>query len=572
MSVAKKIVLSIGFLVVMFGAYGFYANHSGSTLNENTVSVFKWAHVLNVGSQVQALSADGREYELMRIMASDPSERSRAEDLMSQLTPKLNKAYEEYEQAIQEAPFPNESDRSQKLARLNKLKEERKAYADVRQRATTLMDAGDHEAAITLALTEQSDVYKRMSDILEEDKADSVRLARAEMAHSESVFSGVKTTTLVALIIVVVLSVITLVLLLRSIKNSVDTILEGARHIAAGDLRSKIMLDGDDEFAHIAHQFNTMVESMQKMIRKIKATATDVAGSSEELTANANQSAQVTQNVAQSITEVAEAAEKQMSIVTKSSATIDDFQHGLEEVITNQRHAREQTQATAQKATEGNSFVQSTVEQMNSIAQTVQQTGEIVGKLGERSKEIGNIVEIISNISGQTNLLALNAAIEAARAGEHGRGFAVVAEEVRKLAEESQNASQKISDLIQSIQEETSQAVASMEEGRREAEKGKENVTATGESFSEILSMIGDVKKASLAVSERVLQLREDMSTIVDGMSEVDTSAKGIGSESQNVSAATEEQAAGMEEIASSSRSLANMANDLQTETDKFKV
>ena len=572
MSVAKKIVLSVGFLVVMFGAYGFYANHSGSTLNENTVSVFKWAHVLNVGSQVQALSADGREYELMRIMASDPSERSQAEGLMSQLTPKLNKAYEEYEQAIQEAPFPNESDRSQKLARLNKLKEERKAYADVRQRATTLLDAGDHEAAIALALTEQSDVYKRMSDILEEDKADSVRLARAEMAHSEDVFSGVKTTTLVALIIVVVLSVITLVLLLRSIKNSVDTILEGARHIAAGDLRSKIMLDGDDEFAHIAHQFNTMVESMQKMIRKIKATATDVAGSSEELTANANQSAQVTQNVAQSITEVAEAAEKQMSIVTKSSATIDDFQHGLGEVIANQRHAREQTQATAQKATEGNSFVQSTVEQMNSIAQTVQQTGEIVGKLGERSKEIGNIVEIISNISGQTNLLALNAAIEAARAGEHGRGFAVVAEEVRKLAEESQNASQKISDLIQSIQEETSQAVASMEEGRREAEKGKENVTATGESFSEILSMIGDVKKASLAVSERVLQLREDMSTIVDGMGEVDTSAKGIGSESQNVSAATEEQAAGMEEIASSSRSLANMANDLQTETDKFKV
>lgn len=572
MSVAKKIVLSIGFLVVMFGAYGFYANHSGSTLNENTVSVFKWAHVLNVGSQVQALSADGREYELMRIMASDPSERSQAEGLMSQLTPKLNKAYEEYEQAIQEAPFPNESDRSQKLARLNKLKEERKAYADVRQRATTLMDAGDHEGAVTLALTEQSDVYKRMSDILEEDKADSVRLARAEMAYSEDVFSGVKTTTLIALIIVVVLSVITLVLLLRSIKNSVDTILEGARHIAAGDLRSKIMLDGDDEFAHIAHQFNTMVESMQKMIRKIKATATDVAGSSEELTANANQSAQVTQNVAQSITEVAEAAEKQMSIVTKSSATIDDFQHGLEEVITNQRHAREQTQATAQKATEGNSFVQSTVEQMNSIAQTVQQTGEIVGKLGERSKEIGNIVEIISNISGQTNLLALNAAIEAARAGEHGRGFAVVAEEVRKLAEESQNASQKISELIQSIQEETNQAVASMEEGRREAEKGKENVTATGESFSEILTMIGDVKKASLAVSERVLQLREDMSTIVDGMSEVDTSAKGIGSESQNVSAATEEQAAGMEEIASSSRSLANMANDLQTETDKFKV
>ena len=572
MSVAKKIVLSIGFLVVMFAGYGFYANHASGVLNNNTVSVFSWAHVLNVGGQVQSLSAEGREYELMRITAPNEAERSRAAGLLSQLTQKLNKAYDEYEQAIKEAPFQNEADRTQKLERLEKLKQERKNYAVARQHATDLINAGNQAGAVLLGFNEQADVYKRMTDILEEDKADSVRLARAEMAHSEDVFSGVWMTTIVALTIVVILSIVILVLLLKNIKNSVDTILDGARHIAGGDLRSKIMLDGDDEFAHIAHQFNTMVESMQKMIRKIKATATDVAGSSEELTANANQSAQVTQSVAQSITEVAEAAEKQVDIVHKSHETVEEFQKGLEEAITNQRHAREQTQATAEKAAEGNAFVQSTVEQMNSIAQTVQQTSEIVSKLGERSKEIGNIVEIISNISGQTNLLALNAAIEAARAGEHGRGFAVVAEEVRKLAEESQNASQQISELIRSIQVETDQAVASMEEGRREAEKGKENVTATGESFSEILKMVEDVKKASLVVSDHVLHLRENMGTIINGMTEVDASAKGIGSESQNVSAATEEQAAGMEEIASSSRSLADMANDLQTETDQFKV
>ena len=572
MSVAKKIVLSIGFLVVMFAGYGFYANHASGVLNNNTVSVFSWAHVINVGGQVQSLSAEGREYELMRITAPNEEERARAAGLISQLTPKLNKAYEEYEKAIQEAPFPNEADRTQKLARLEKLKQERKNYAEARQHATDLMDAGDQEGAVELAFNEQADVYKRMTDILEEDKADSVRLARAEMAHSEDVFSGVWMTTIIALTVVVILSIVILVLLLKNIKNSVDTILDGARHIASGDLRSKIVLDGDDEFAHIAHQFNTMVESMQAMIRKIKTTATDVASSSEELTANANQSAQVTQNVAQSITEVAEAAEKQIQSIDKSRLTVQEFQRGLEEAITNQRRAREQTQATAEKAAEGNAFVQTTVEQMNSIALTVQQTGEIVSKLGERSKEIGNIVEIISSISGQTNLLALNAAIEAARAGEHGRGFAVVAEEVRKLAEESQNASQQISELIRSIQEETNRAVASMAEGLREAETGKENVTATGETFSLILSMVEDVKTASLAVSKRVLELRENMNSIIEGLGAVDTSAKGIGSESQNVSAATEEQAAGMEEIASSSRSLADMATDLQSETDKFKV
>ena len=572
MSVAKKIVLSIGFLVVMFAGYGFYANYASSVLNNNTVSVFSWAHVLNVGSQVQSLTAEGREFELMRITAPNQEERQRATGLLSQLTQKLNVAYDEYEQAIMEAPFQNEEDRAQKLERLEKLRQERKAYAEVRQRATEMMAAGNMQGAVNYAFNEQAAVYKRMTDILEEDKADSVRLARAEMAHSEEIFSGIWMTTIVALTIVVIISIVILILLLKNIKSSVDTILAGSRHIASGDLRSKIELDGDDEFAHIAHQFNTMVESMQKMIRKIKTTATDVAGSSEELTANANQSAQVTQNVAQSITEVAEAAEKQLQIIDESRITVQDFQRGLEEAITNQRRAREQTQATAEKAAEGNAFVQTTVDQMNSIAITVQQTGEIVSKLGERSKEIGNIVEIISSISGQTNLLALNAAIEAARAGEHGRGFAVVAEEVRKLAEESQNASQQISELIHSIQEETDRAVASMEEGRREAEKGKENVTATGEIFSRILGMVEDVKTASLAVSKRVLELRENMNSIIEGMGAVDNSAKGIGSESQNVSAATEEQAAGMEEIASSSRSLADMATDLRSETDKFKV
>mgnify|MGYP000911497220 FL=1 len=572
MSVAKKIVLSIGFLVVMFAGYGFYANYASSVLNNNTVSVFSWAHVLNVGSQVQSLTAEGREFELMRITAPNQEERQRATGLLSQLTQKLNVAYDEYEQAIMEAPFQNEEDRAQKLERLEKLRQERKAYAEVRQRATEMMAAGNMQGAVNYAFNEQAAVYKRMTDILEEDKADSVRLARAEMAHSEEIFSGIWMTTIVALTIVVIISIVILILLLKNIKSSVDTILAGSRHIASGDLRSKIELDGDDEFAHIAHQFNTMVESMQKMIRKIKTTATDVAGSSEELTANANQSAQVTQNVAQSITEVAEAAEKQLQIIDESRITVQDFQRGLEEAITNQRRAREQTQATAEKAAEGNAFVQTTVDQMNSIAITVQQTGEIVSKLGERSKEIGNIVEIISSISGQTNLLALNAAIEAARAGEHGRGFAVVAEEVRKLAEESQNASQQISELIHSIQEETDRAVASMEEGLREAEKGKENVTATGEIFSRILGMVEDVKTASLAVSKRVLELRENMNSIIEGMGAVDNSAKGIGSESQNVSAATEEQAAGMEEIASSSRSLADMATDLQSETDKFKV
>ena len=571
MSVAKKIVLSIGFLVVMFVGYGFYANHASGVLNNNTVSVFSWAHVLNVGGQVQALSADGREYELMRITAPNEEERARAAGLISQLTPKLNKAYEEYEKAIQEAPFPNEADRTQKLARLEKLKQERKNYAEARQHATDLMDAGDQEGAVELAFNEQADVYKRMTDILEEDKADSVRLARAEMAHSEDVFSGVWMTTIIALTVVVILSIVILVLLLKNIKNSVDTILDGARHIASGDLRSKIALDGDDEFAHIAHQFNTMVESMQAMIRKIKTTASDVAGSSEELTANANQSAQVTQNVAQSITEVAEAAEKQIQSIDKSRLTVQEFQRGLEEAITNQRRAREQTQATAEKAAEGNAFVQTTVEQMNSIALTVQQTGEIVSKLGERSKEIGNIVEIISSISGQTNLLALNAAIEAARAGEHGRGFAVVAEEVRKLAEESGEFSKRIAETMQSVQTDMERAVEAGKRGSEYVGYGLTSVRTADDVFQSIAAAIQQLSGGVKGITGGIRKMDEEAQTVRTQIESVHKISMENASSVQAVSGATQEQSASLEEISAETQSLLNLAQELANETKRFR-
>ena len=213
-----------------------------------------------------------------------------------------------------------------------------------------------------------------------------------------------------------------------------------------------------------------------------------------------------------------------------------------------------------------------TVDQMNAIADTVVSSSEVVAKLGERSKEIGNIVEVISGISGQTNLLALNAAIEAARAGEHGHGFAVVAEEVRKLAEESQNASKQIGDLIRAIQEETEEAVTAMETGRTEAEKGRENVAATGEGFSEILSMIRRIQENAGSIKATMDDLGQRAAKIDTATGEIHDAASKVASESQTVSAATEEQAAGMEEIAASSRGLSDMAHELNTAAAKFKT
>ena len=211
------------------------------------------------------------------------------------------------------------------------------------------------------------------------------------------------------------------------------------------------------------------------------------------------------------------------------------------------------------------------VTQMASIERTVNNSAQVVAKLGERSKEIGQIVSVISGIAGQTNLLALNAAIEAARAGEQGLGFAVVADEVRKLAEQSQEAAQRIAELIGEIQGDTDQAVVAMSEGTREVKVGSEVVTAAGQAFAEITELVAHVSEQVQDISQVMQRMSQGSEQIVTSVHTVSNLSEAAMGEAQTVSAATEEQSASMEEIASSSRALANLAQDLQEAVNRFR-
>jgi len=196
----------------------------------------------------------------------------------------------------------------------------------------------------------------------------------------------------------------------------------------------------------------------------------------------------------------------------------------------------------------------------------------VVAKLGERAKEIGQIVDTIAGIAGQTNLLALNAAIEAARAGEQGRGFAVVAEEVRKLAEQSQEAAGKIAELIGEIQGDTDKAVVAMNDGTREVKTGAEVVNAAGAAFREIVTLVSQVSVSVKEISAAVQEMAGGSQQIVGAVKKIDTLSKSSAAEAQSVSAAAEEQLASMEEIASSSQALAQLAQDLQAAVAKFRI
>lgn len=233
------------------------------------------------------------------------------------------------------------------------------------------------------------------------------------------------------------------------------------------------------------------------------------------------------------------------------------------------RHAADRSREGAK---EGHAAVANSMNAMAKMATQMTASSKVVETLGERSKEIGNIVEAISGIAEQTNLLALNAAIEAARAGEAGRGFAVVADEVRKLAEQSGTAAQNISAIITGIQDDTAHAMQAMEKGNEEVQAGTKIVEKTGEVFSTMEKHIDTLYSQIQQSLSRMAAAEQATAKITSSIQEASSFSRDMANNAQSVSAATEEQAAMINDITDASESLANLAQQLQNDVTQFRL
>lgn len=382
-------------------------------------------------------------------------------------------------------------------------------------------------------------------------------------------------TMLVLTAIAIVVGIGTAVYITRSITKPLKLAVHDLETMAHGDFSLKIpdvFLQAKDEVGDLARAMDKMSGSVSDMLKKISAAAQNLAASSEQLTASAEQSAQASNQVAMSITEVANGTGEQMAAADAASATVQQMSAGLQQAAANANTVAGVADQTFKSAKSGSEIVSQAVSQMMAIERSSLVVANAVEKLNERSQEIGQIVDAISGIAGQTNLLALNAAIEAARAGEQGRGFAVVAEEVRKLAEQSQEAAKKISVLIGEIRQDTEKAVVAMGAGAQDVKEGTGVVNTAGKTFAEILDFINTVTSQIEDISATVQQMAGGSQQIVSSVQQIATVSKNVVGQTQTVSAATEEQSASAEEIASSSQSLAKLAQELQTVVSHFKV
>jgi len=364
-------------------------------------------------------------------------------------------------------------------------------------------------------------------------------------------------------------------LLVRSIINPLQHTQQVVNEMATGNLT--VTVDSDivarkDEIGSLATAFNHMNANFKMLISQVSQSAEQIAASSQQFTASADQSAQAANQVASSIVNVANGAEQQLVAANNTCTLVEDMSLNIGKIAANANQVSSQSELASGKAQDGRKSVDQAINQMSQIEQTVNTSADVVAKLGERSNEIGQIIDTISGIAGQTNLLALNAAIEAARAGEQGKGFAVVAEEVRKLAEQSQEAAKQIGTLITEIKGETDKAVVAMNEGTREVQAGTSAVNIAGQTFTDIAIMVSDVSAEVKSISAAIEQMASVSRTIVSAVQKIDSVSKSAVAEAQTVSAATEEQSASMEEIASSSQALAKMATELNETIMKFKI
>ncbi|MFJ7849358.1 methyl-accepting chemotaxis protein [Peribacillus sp. NPDC097264] len=436
-----------------------------------------------------------------------------------------------------------------------------------------LKDLDDKKGYIDLMNNQGAPLTIKLNEVSEE-AFNYQQAALLEKSDELSVqVNGVKRIILIISVLAIITGVAIALIINRSISKPVLLVSAAAKQIAAGNLTIEdVKVKNRDEIGELASSFNEMKGNLRSLINTVNVATDQVAASSEELMASAEQTNSATTQVVTAIQEVAGGAETQNNYVEESSKGVQVMAIGTKKVALTTSAVTESAMEAAKQANIGSEYLNKVIEQMKSISTSTNESNEVVKKLNDQSNEIGKIIEVITGIADQTNLLALNAAIESARAGEHGKGFAVVADEVKKLAEQSRQSAKQIADLIQNIQDDTVLVVNTMNYGTQEVTEGMKLVEETGKTFDSILESIemvsSEIQEAS-AVSEEMAASVDQVSAAIEQVTRI---AEGSVTSTAEIASASEEQLASMEEITASASSLARMAEELKEKVVAFKI
>lgn len=433
-------------------------------------------------------------------------------------------------------------------------------------------DKGNKEAA----LENLSKVDAQAREILAGyEKLATDREAIINEREKRIILGGETTLRIVTIVTVLVIVISMAVALITSnmISRPLKTVMERMNAIADGDLSGEpLKTSSRDEIGQLVVATNEMTANTSGLIHQINVISESVSGHSEELTQTTNEVNAASEQIAITMQELASGAETQAMSASDLSSIMGSFTSKVGEANENGERIQQYSNEVLSMTNEGSQLMDSSNEQMAKVNGIVQDAVEKVQGLDVQTQEISKLVSVIQSISDQTNLLALNAAIEAARAGEHGRGFAVVADEVRKLAEQVSVSVTEITDIVNSIQNESGIVAESLIEGYTEVEKGTNQIKTTGETFANISSAITEMADNIKTVSTNLSEIADQSYKMNGSIEEIaaisEESAAGV----EQTSAASQQTSSSMEEVAGSSEQLASLAEELNSLVGRFRL
>ncbi|MGA2014559.1 MAG: methyl-accepting chemotaxis protein, partial [Solirubrobacteraceae bacterium] len=423
--------------------------------------------------------------------------------------------------------------------------------------------------------------------------------AQASLRSNASTYSSARLLGIILLVIAVACGLGIALLVSRSLKRRIDVVLstltslrdhcmsdvrEGMTAFADGDLTKRYApvtpRIGDssvDELGQLAQNvdavrdrivdtieaYNQTAQQLGATIGQVALTAGDVGDSSIQMASTSEEAGRATGEIAHAVSDVAEGAERQVRMIEEARKSAEEVARAVQESADNAQQTAEVAAEARRIAQEGVGAAEQATAAMNSVRESSTAVSAAIDELAAKSSQIGAIVQTITGIAEQTNLLALNAAIEAARAGEQGRGFAVVAEEVRKLAEESQQASHEISQLIDAIQAETDRAVTVVQDGAGRTQEGAAVVDETRAAFVRIGDAVDDMSARIEQIAAVSAQIAAGAESMQGHIGEAAAVAEQSSASTEEVSASTQETSASTQEIAASAQALSTNAAQL---------